>query len=213
MSYPATGKLFYHITSTQAARAKTAEERQRLRLAMVTALTALAGRTQRWLDRLSPAQLQQHKDTVLLRRQQRRQRHQTRLRAEAASAAASAILQQPAAAAGISWQAAMAGFQPAAAAAAAAGAAEVQQRQQQGVMSTDLVPMAAAAAAAAAGGSDGSISPLPLSEDARWFLQHYAIFHTQWQSSKAWPSPAYDGTLLEEVAQALYGFSPRWGYN
>lgn len=76
-------------------------------------------------------------------------------------------------------------------------------------MSTALAPMAAAAV----GGSDGSIRPLVLSEDVRLFLQHYAIFHTQWQSSKAWPSPAYDGTLLEEVAQALYGFSPRWGYD
>jgi hypothetical protein len=213
--HPDAGKLFYHMISTQAAGANTAEERQRLRSAMVKVLTALADRAQRWLDRLSPAQLQKHKDIILLRGQQRGQRHQGRLRAqaeaagmqrrpdppgsEAAAAAAAAVAQQPAAAA-----------TGAAATGAAAGAAQVQQ----GAMSTALVP-AAAAAAASAGGSGSSSSTgcglLALSEDVRLFLQHYAIFHTQWRSDKP-TSPPYNGELLEEVAQVLYGFSPRWWY-
>lgn len=44
------------------------------------------------------------------------------------------------------------------------------------------------------------------SENTLWLLQNYCLFHTSWSSPK---SPAYNGQLLEEVVQELFGFKLR----
>jgi hypothetical protein len=47
---------------------------------------------------------------------------------------------------------------------------------------------------------------LRCSDDVLWWLRNYAIFHTQWRSTK---SPPYHGQLLHEVVLELFGFYPR----
>jgi hypothetical protein len=208
------GKLFYHMISTQYHIAAQPQERQRLRQGMVLVLTALADRVKRWLGKLTPQQQQRWQDKVVLRQQERRQRRQGRLHAEAAgrgehggalavTSPSQAVAEQPAAAVGALQPAVQQLHGPAAAAGLQAATAAV----------ATATANRAAAAAAAAGSSEQSHFPerLNLSEEVLWWLANYAIFHTEWHSSRSM-SPAYDGALLDEMVQALYGFRPRQWY-
>lgn len=80
-------------------------------------------------------------------------------------------------------------------------------RHPQAGMGGDLVPMTGSGGSS----SRGDLSRLQLSEPVLWWLQNYVIFHTTWYSSRS-ASPPYDGELLEELALALYGFSPRHSF-
>lgn len=204
-------KLFYHIISTRAHNSNSLAERERLRKGMVTVLTALTSRVELWLSKLTPEKLQALKQRVLnttdQRRMQWQQRQRSRLFAEAAGIGQHAGSPPTPAAAGV--------LQPTAAAAAAAGlgaaaavtsaaavAGSSQQQQQQQGLPTPSLPVA--------GSSSSTASPgrLNLSDEVRWWLQNYAVFHTEWHSSRA-ASPPYNGDLLEEMVLALYGFRPR----
>jgi len=184
------GKLFYHITSTQAAlEASDAADRERLRQALVMMLTALADRLQVWLDRLRPEKRQELRDEVELRRQQQARRQQDRLRAEAAAAAqdrttsASGNVSAPP-------RASEMGSAPGLQAHNAADA---------------LVPSLGLVRGASSSSSRGRGS-LGCSDDVLWWLKNYVIFHTSWPSPR---SPPYNGELLEEVVVELFGFHPR----
>jgi hypothetical protein len=215
------GKLFYHITSTQAAAgANTEEDRQRLRQGLVLMLKALANSFQQWLERQSPARVQHHKDLVELRQQQRRQRNQQRLRSELQQRQLTDMRSLPSAALAVGpvAPAAWAAATPAEAGSGARAAAVASDELQ--LLPQSLQAAAAAAGAlvaqpgrsgpsgAAAGGSRPVQGSVAVSEDVLWFLERYMIFHTEWRSSRA-SSPPYNGALLQEVVVELFGFSPR----
>ena len=218
----AVGKLFYHITSTQAAQGGPAD-RQRLKEGLEMMLTALAYRLQRWLERKTEEQRQRLRDQVRLQRQQRQKRQQQRL-LEAAEGRGHVSTQGP----HLPGQAASTtGMSPSSAAAgtfASIGSAASSMQQLSGVAPVvvggtagSMVPQVVSTGSAsrqadtAGAGSTGRGS-LACSDDVQMLLKDYAIFHNSWQSSRQAPyspSPGYDGALLTEVVSELFGFCPR----
>lgn len=67
--------------------------------------------------------------------------------------------------------------------------AENQQQQQQQQVST----------------SSADWSGQSLWDEVVWWLQHYYVYHTAWQSQKS-SSPPYNGVLLQEVVWELFSF-------
>jgi hypothetical protein len=221
------GKLFYHIISTEAHRARQERDAQcyeQLQQSMNLTLAALADRLQRKLDAKTPDQVEAFKDKVrevrqraLQRRQQQQQ--QTNMRQISCQGPLQGVAAAAAVAAGQVQDAQLAWGGVAAAAAAAAVGGTVSAAAAAGASSLanpggHLPPGLNKGTTTSSNGSrlaghkrqHSSSNGSRWSDNVLWILHNYCLFHTSWSSSR---SPAYNGQLLDQVAAELFGPSFR----